>query len=37
MKHNKITSAEKRLFPCAFLFFLKKLMTMKGITKEQQA
>ena len=24
MKHNKITSAEKRLFPCAFLLFFKE-------------
>ncbi len=24
MKHNKITSAEKRLFPCAFLLFSKE-------------
>ncbi len=23
MKNNKITSAEKRLFPCAFLFFFE--------------
>lgn len=23
MKHNIITSAEKRLFSCAFLFFFK--------------
>ena len=24
MKHNIITSAEKRLFSCAFLFFFKE-------------
>ena len=24
MKHNIITSAEKELFPCAFLFFFKE-------------
>ena len=35
MKHNKITSAEKQLFPCAFLLFTEcvKETEYKGLIK----